>query len=156
MASTPLLRFQLDERVLAGGELSRRDLDALARQGVRSIVDLREEGEPGQQLSPNVAAAWAHACDLEYRRVSVSEAHLQAKHVKLFVQALEASPRPVYVQSANGLRAAAFLILRLALEQGLDAAGALARARSLNLPALSPALERFVREELRRRVAPTA
>ena len=52
--------------------------------------------------------------------------------------------------------AAAFLILRLALEQGLDAAGALARARSLNLPALSPALERFVREELRRRVAPTA
>jgi uncharacterized protein (TIGR01244 family) len=148
------LRFRQDDGVLAGGELTRRDLDRLARQGVRSIVDLREEGEPGQQLSPNVAAAWAHACDLEYRRVSVSVEHLVPQHADLFLQALEASPRPVYVQSAKGLRAAAFLILSLALDQGLDVPGALGRARALDLPALSPVLERFVREELRRRVAP--
>lgn len=149
-------RFGVDDGVLAGGELSRRDIDALARQGVRSIVDLREEGEPDQRLSPNVAAEWAHACDLQYRRVSVSVDHLQPQHVDVFLRALEVSPRPVYVQSANGLRAAAFLILRLAREQGLDAAGALARARSLGLPALSPALERFVRETLRRLVAPAS
>ncbi|HVS17197.1 MAG TPA: sulfur transferase domain-containing protein, partial [Planctomycetota bacterium] len=129
--------FGLEDGVLAGGELSRRDLDRFARQDVHSIVDLREEGEPGQQLSPNVAAAWAHACALEYRRVSVSVDHLKPRHTDLFLQALDASPRPVYVQSANGQRAAAFLILRLALRQGLDASKAFARARQLDLPALS-------------------
>ncbi len=145
--------FGLADGVLAGGELTRRDLDRLARQDVRSIVDLREEGEPGQQLSPNVAAAWAHACDLEYRRVSVSLDHLRPEHVEAFLQALTASPRPVYVQSANGLRSAAFLILRMALDHGLDASGVLSRARELDLPALSPSLELFVREELGRRAA---
>jgi uncharacterized protein (TIGR01244 family) len=150
-------RFGLGDGVLAGGELTRRDLDRLARQGVHSIVDLREEGEPGQRLSPNVAAAWAHACALEYRRVSVSVEHLQSQHMDSFLQALAASPRPVYVQSAKGRRAAAFLILRLAIDEGLDATGALARARELDLPQLSPALELYVREELQRRVgAPLA
>lgn len=150
-----LLRHEIDAGVFAGVELSRRDLDELARQGVRSIVDLREEGEPGQTLSPNVAAAWAHACALEYRRVTVSLEHLHAQLVDRFLQALDASPRPVFVQSAKGLRAAAFLILSLALDQGLDAPRALARARDLELPSITPGLERFVREELLRRAAPT-
>lgn len=156
LKAAALLRQELDAGVFVGVELSRRDLDTLARLGVRSIVDLREEGEPGQTLSPNVAAAWAHACALEYRRVSVSLEHLRAQLVDRFLQALDASPRPVFVQSAQGLRAAAFLILYLAREQALDAPRALARAREFELPALTPKLERFVREELLRRSAPTA
>jgi protein tyrosine phosphatase (PTP) superfamily phosphohydrolase (DUF442 family) len=145
--------FALDDDVLAGGELSRRGIEGLARAGVRAIVDQREEGEHGQVLSPNVAATWAHACDLEYRRASCPLTHLRSALVEPFLRALAESSRPVYVQSARGLRAAAFLTLKLALERDLDAGRAFERTQALGWPALSPELADFVRDELRRRGA---
>src|SRR5688572_24705665 len=101
-------RFRFHGGISGGGELARRDIDALAKQGFRSIFDLREEGEPGQTLSPNVAATWAHACGLEHRRLAVSVEHLEPRLVDLFLQTLAELPRPVYVHSQSGRRAATF------------------------------------------------
>ncbi len=86
--------FRFDSSISAGGQLSRKDIDRLAREGFRSILNLSEEGEPGQLLSPNVEATWAHANTMEHCRVSVSVDHLHSHWVDRFLEALDELPRP--------------------------------------------------------------
>ncbi len=93
----PHVRF--DSSISAGGQLSRKDIDRLAKEGFRSILNLSEEEEPGQFLSPNVEATWAHANAMEHGRVSVFVDHLHSHWVDLLLEALDELPRPVYVHS---------------------------------------------------------
>ena len=143
--------FRFDSSISAGGQLSRTDIDRLAREGFRSILNLSEEGEPGQLLSPNVEATWAHANAMEHGRASVSVDHLNSHWMDRFLEALDELPRPVYVHSETGRRAVAFLIIKMALDRHLSADQALREARSLGMECGLEALNRFVRAEVERR-----
>lgn len=79
------------------------------RRGFRALLDLNEEGEPGQTLSPNVAASWAHTFGLVHERVSISLERPDAADVARFLATLRAIQKPVYVHSAHGARAAALV-----------------------------------------------
>lgn len=79
------------------------------RRGFRALLDLNEEGEPGQVLSPNVAASWAHTFGLAHERVSISLERPGEADVERFLATLRAIHKPVYVHSAHGERAAALL-----------------------------------------------
>ncbi|TAJ24214.1 MAG: hypothetical protein EPO68_01855 [Planctomycetota bacterium] len=79
------------------------------RRGFRALLDLDEEGEPGQTLSPNVAASWAHTFGLMHERVPISLERPGEADVERFLAVLRALPKPVYVHSAHGARAAALV-----------------------------------------------
>ena len=144
-------RFRFDSSISGGGQLFRKDIDRLAREGFRSILNLSEEGEAGQLLSPNVEATWAHANAMEHGRVSVPVDHQQSHSVDRFLKALAELPRPVYVHSETGRRAAALLTIKMALDRRLSGDQALAAAESMGMDCESDALKRFVRAEVERR-----
>lgn len=79
------------------------------RRGFVALLDLNEEGEPGQTLSPNVSASWAHTFGMMHERVSISLERPAEADVERFLEALGAIPKPVYVHSAHGARAAALV-----------------------------------------------
>ena len=145
-------QFRFDSSVSIGGQLSRKDIDRLAMNGFRSILNLSQEGEPGQLLSPNVEASWAHANAMEHSRVSVSFDHPQSRSVDRFLEKLDELPRPVYVHSETGRRAAAFLTIVLALDRRIPGDQALAAAESMGLDCNHEPLKRFVRAEVERRL----
>ena len=155
-AAAPVESTDFGNGVHVGPEVDRRGIERLARKGFRSILDLREEGEPSQTLSPNVAASWAHSEALVHLRATISRTVLDPASVERFREQLARAPRPVYVHSGTGRRAAALLAIHHALEQNASASESLEHVRSLGLDPAARALIRFVDTEVTRRQSPAA
>jgi len=143
--------FRLEGGLAGGPQPDRAGLERLARLGFRSILNLSAEGEAGLPLSPNVEASWAHALGLVHERQSLFLEHLRSEEVERFRAALARLPRPCFVGSRGGQRAAAFLTLELALARGYSAEVACEAARGAGLEFEDERLRRFVRSELERR-----
>lgn len=146
-------RFRLDAALSGGAQPTQAGLERLAREGFRSILNLSAEGEEGTQLSPNVEASWAHTFAMEHGRLAVFLDNLRPELVARFQRALASLPRPVYVESRTGRRAAAFLTLQLALQRSLGAERAFAEALALGMDCELEELRGFVRAALERRDA---
>lgn len=134
-------------RGISWGEApTKREVETLARSGYRSILNLCSEGEEGLPLSPNVEASWAHTFMLAHARVAVNPSLPLPGDVDRFLELLAAAPRPVYVHSRRGGRAAAFLAVHAALERGVPPEEALRDVEDERLG-------EFARLEIERRLA---
>ena len=151
--TTELDLVRYSDSVLLGKSPTIRDIERLARKaGVRTLLNLNTEGEPGQLLSPNVEATWAHATGLQHERVSSDVGGLRTEWVDRFLDTLEKVDKPVYVHSLRGRRAATLMIIHLGLARGLPVLQALAEARALGIDCELEPLRRFIAAELDQRV----
>ncbi len=126
----------------------------LARKaGFRALLNLNAEGEPGQILSPNVEATWAHTFEMQHERVSI-DLVLRSELVDEFLETLQEIAKPVYVHSLLGRRAAALMTIHLALERGISGADALVEAKTLGIDCALERLQRFTVYEVDRRTHP--
>lgn len=92
----------------AGGQPSAAQLQALAAQGVRTVIDLRQPDEDRGYDE----TAQAEALGLRYVRIPVAGADgLDAANVRAVHQALQQSQGPVLLHCASGNRAGAVLAL---------------------------------------------
>ncbi len=92
----------------AGGQPSAAQLQALAAQGVRTVIDLRQ---PDEDRGFDETAQ-AEALGLRYVRIPVAGADgLDAANVRAVHQALQQSQGPVLLHCASGNRAGAVLAL---------------------------------------------
>lgn len=92
----------------AGGQPSAAQLQALAAQGVRTVIDLRQPGEDRGFDETRVA----ESLGLRYVRIPVDGAEgLDAANVRAVHQALQQSQGPVLLHCASGNRAGAVLVL---------------------------------------------
>jgi len=149
-----LVRFQCGAGLSVGCSPTLADIEDLVRkEGLRSLLNLNTEGEPGETLSPNVEASWAHALDLRHERASFAADLPRVGDVDRFLQALASVPRPVFVHSLHGRRAAAMILVHLGLEQGLSGAAAVQAAKGLGITCTLDSLRRFAESEVDRRRA---
>jgi protein tyrosine phosphatase (PTP) superfamily phosphohydrolase (DUF442 family) len=147
--TTKLDLVQYSDGIFLGKSPTIRDIETLARkQGIRTLLNLNTEGEPGELLSPNVEASWAHATDLQHDRVSSDVGGLRSEWVDRFLDTLQRVRKPVYVHSLHGRRAATVMIIHLALARGLPAVQALAEARGHGIDCELEPLRRFIATEL--------
>jgi protein tyrosine phosphatase (PTP) superfamily phosphohydrolase (DUF442 family) len=147
-------RLRYSDLISLGVSPTIRDIGQLARKaGFRALLNLNTEGEPGQRLSPNVEATWAHAFELEHQRASIDVATLRPEQVDRFLEALREIHKPVYVHSLGGQRAKAMMTIHLALERGLGGRQALTQAQGLGLDCGLEPLRGFVEAEVDRRAA---
>lgn len=146
---TTLAHVRYSESVSLGRSPTIRDIEKLAREErFRALLDLDTEGEPEQILSPNVEATWAHAFDLQHERVSIDVDALRSRSVDEFLKTLQRIEKPVYVHSLCGRRAAAMMIVHLALERRLSGSGAVAEGKTLGLDCEIEQLRRFIEAEI--------
>lgn len=125
---SPVRPHALGDSLFVGPQLDRRGVEELWRAGFRSIVNVADEGEPGQILSPNVEATWAHTFGLEHARLSVS-AFIRAEHVERLRRLLARLPRPIYLHSTGGERARILGFAALARDRTPEEALREARSR---------------------------
>jgi protein tyrosine phosphatase (PTP) superfamily phosphohydrolase (DUF442 family) len=104
---------------LAAGEhpSSPAQVEALARANYRAIVNLAQEGEPGQEFSPNVEATWAHTYRIEHWRFD--ETRYGADEIERFLALMVRVQKPVYLHSTHGNRAFALAAILIGRERGL-------------------------------------
>jgi len=151
--ATKLDRRRYGAGISLGKSPTVRDIEKLARKaGFRALLNLNTEGEPGEILSPNVEATWAHTFEMQHERVSIDLEALRSERVDRFLETLLAIAKPVYVHSLLGRRAAALLTLHLALQCEISGNDALVRAKTLGLDCSLERLQRFTVSEVDRRV----
>ncbi len=133
------------------GQPTREELERLAQEGFKTVVNLRTAGEQNQPLSPEAEGEVARKAGLDYLHIPVASTDPRPEQVDQFREKLSGLPGPVLVHCASGKRSGVFAVLRLAGQDGLSGEEALARARTLGFDWKSPELEGFVRRYLDQR-----
>jgi uncharacterized protein (TIGR01244 family) len=105
--------------IAVGGQPTSEELAQLRQAGFRAVINLRQNGEPVQALSPAEEGRQAAAIGLAYRHVPVSSLDLQPDRVDAFKAAVESLPGPIYVHCGAGQRATALALTYVAPSEGL-------------------------------------
>ena len=141
----PHAREFSSDRITLVGDLSAADVDrALSEGEFKSWIYMNAESDAA------FPAAAKKALGDGFKQFVVEGATLTRGLAKKLADAMEALPRPTMVQCSTATRASMAYILFKAREQRWPQAGALQRARAMDLKFFSkPPLADFVREGLR-------
>lgn len=120
-------------------QISVADIELLAQQGVRGIINNRPDGKaPDQPASAELAAA-ASAAGMTYRHVPFAGGAIDPGTVTDFARALAELPRPVLAFCRSGTRSTTLWALAAAREgRAVDDILARAQAAGYDLAALAP------------------
>ena len=136
-------QMHINEQITSGRQPTAEEFTQLAREGFRSVVNLRTWPEEDQPLSPEAEGAQVRDLGLEYLHLPVSTTDLTPEQVDQFRQALLQLPKPVYVHCHTGKRAGAFVMMHLAAEQGWSGQEALQKAEEMGFACDVPRLQEF-------------
>lgn len=137
-----------DDLTVDTGQPTREELERLAQDGFKAVINLRTAGEQNQPLPPDTEGEVARKAGLDYAHIPVPSTGPQPEQVDRFREELSGLPGPVLVHCASGKRSGAFAILQLARQEGLSGDEALARAKTLGFDWKSPELEGFIERYL--------
>ena len=98
--------FPLAPGLSVAGRLDRADIDALARAGVRTIVNNRPDGEDPGQLPAAEATQLAAAHGIAYHHIPITAATLTRGDVDAFAATLRDAAQPVVAHCRSGTRSA--------------------------------------------------
>jgi len=98
--------FPLAPGLSVAGRLDRADIDALARAGVRTIVNNRPDGEDPGQLPAAEASQLAAAHGIAYHHIPITAATLTRGDVDAFAATLKDAAEPVVAHCRSGTRSA--------------------------------------------------
>jgi sulfide:quinone oxidoreductase len=96
--------FPLGPGLSVAGRLDRADIDTLARDGVRTIINNRPDGEDPGQLPAAEARRIAEAQGLAYHHIPITAATLSRADVDAFAAVLRDAPAPVVAHCRSGTR----------------------------------------------------
>ena len=133
-----MIRFPLDDRTAGGDQPTPEDVAALAAEGVRLLINLREADE----VQPDLAAA-ASAAGVRFLDIPMSGGGFKISDAHRLREVLCDAPvdAGVFLYCKTGSRVAALWATMHALEQGLDAEQAMELAQRSG-PIRPGALER--------------
>ena len=97
--------LELAPQVFVSGQLFEADVRLLAKQGVRSIVNNRPDGESMGQPSSADLAKTAEELGMTFVHFPVEPGPIAEQDAKTFAQAVDELERPMLVFSRSGLRA---------------------------------------------------
>ena len=121
--------FKTVNQILAVGSVAEIEaLQAVAKKGYKTVIDLCPAAE-GNQLD----ASKVKQLGLGYVSVPISPKNLTADTLASFTQAMQASPQPIYIRCASGLRASVFSLLVLAAQEGWTEAQYLEQLQTLGI-----------------------
>ncbi len=127
--------MRLSGRVMVSPQIAADDFAALARAGVRAVINNRPDGEEPGQLSSAEAANLAAENGLAYHHIPITAATLSDAAVTAFRQDVAAAGGEVLAYCRSGTRSATLWALGaiLAGEISREEALALGRANGLDL-----------------------
>lgn len=138
-------RMQIDDQLTVGGQPSESEIQSLAKDGFKSIVNFRTEGEDNQPLSPDAEGSKVLKAGMNYLHVPVSMKSMDVAKVDQFRQQLESLPKPVFAHCKTGKRAGAMTMMHVAVENGMSGEQALKKAEEMGFECDVPELKEFVK-----------
>lgn len=128
----------LCEELAVGPQLTEQDMQALADQGYKSVINCRPDGEePGQPTSAQLEAA-AKAAGLCYAHVPTVPGQIGEEQVQAFAKAMAELPHPIFSFCKSGMRATSLWALCRGPELGADEVIGRAAQAGYDIAALKP------------------
>lgn len=144
MSPTPPQLVSLGPELSVTGRLDGRDIQALARAGVRTIINNRPDGEDQGQLPAAEAQRIAETHGLTYHHIPITAATLSRTDVDAFAAVLRDAPTPIVAHCRSGTRSTLLWALSR-MREGADPLSLVAEATRhgidiANLPAVAARL----------------
>ena len=139
-------RVPFADRITVAAQPSEAEFKTLASQGIRTVMNLRTEGEDMQPLSPDAEGRVVEDQGMAYVHLPVSMKSADADLVDRFRQALAEAERPVVVHCKLGQRAGAMVMMDHAIRQGWTGQETLERAKAMGFACANEKLAAFVRD----------
>ena len=136
--------MKINDEVSVGAQPSEEQLAEFARNGVKTVVNFRTEGEEDQPLSPQAEGEKVRALGMEYLHVPVSMKAMGPEVVDGFREKFPELPKPLYAHCKSGKRAGAMVMMHIASEQGMSGAETLEQAEQMGFKCDQPELKEFV------------
>jgi uncharacterized protein (TIGR01244 family) len=136
-----------EPRVMAAGQPTGEQLQLLAEEGYKTVIDLRPAEEPHGFNEPEAARENGMA----YVNVPVDLQALNQAAIDKFLEAMRKAERPVLLHCATSNRVGALYYAWLVLEEDVPARAAMAKAKASGLrsPELIQKIEKLVSERQR-------
>ena len=132
---------KLSEDVTVAGQVTEEDLRQAAREGFRSVLNLRAPEEEGVLSDERERS---ESAGLTYVNVPTRKQEINDASATRVLAAIDDLPKPALVHCGTGMRAGAMAFMHMATRQGLSADEAMARAQSLGFDCSSePELKQF-------------
>jgi uncharacterized protein (TIGR01244 family) len=129
--------------MMAAGQPSGEQIQLLAEEGYKTIVDLRTPGEPRGFDEPEAARQNGMA----YENIPVNPEFLESASLDRFFEVMKKAEQPVLIHCGSSNRVGAFLYAWWVLEKGVPATEAMANARAAGLqPPLAMKIQKLVEE----------
>ena len=106
------------------------ELQQLAEDGYRSVVNLRSPDETGFLEEERQKIEYL---GLRYVNLPIQIRNLNLDHLIPVIQTLVSLPKPTLVHCDNGIRSSIVVLVQIAIEQGIRAEDALQRVEKLGL-----------------------
>jgi uncharacterized protein (TIGR01244 family) len=136
--------------ITIGDQPTEADLDGLKSRGYVGVVNLRNDGEPEQPLSPAAEGKKAQALGFDYLHVGVGAAPLPESGVRAVCDFLDRHEgEQVLVHCRRGGRAVALVLLHRALAEKWTPAEAVEKGKALGMEVeggLKALVEQYLRE----------
>lgn len=137
--------IQINDEVTVGPQPSEEEIQQLADERFRAVVNFRAEEEEEQPFSPRQEGLKVRAAGMDYLNIPITVDSLGADVVDRFRRQFDSLAKPVYAHCGHGERAAALIMMHLARKQGLSGEQTLKKAEDMGLEYDSPELTQFIR-----------
>jgi len=94
----------VEQDFAVASQVTARDIAELAREGVKTLINNRPDGEEMGQLSAAAAKAEAEKLGMTYLHIPIRTDTISAADVDAFARALEESPKPILAHCRSGTR----------------------------------------------------
>jgi uncharacterized protein (TIGR01244 family) len=111
--------MELAPGLSVAGRLDRADIEALAKAGVRTLINNRPDGEDPGQLPAAEARRLAESLGITYHHIPITAATLTKAQVDAFAATLKGAATPVVAHCRSGTRSSLLWALSR-LREGAD------------------------------------
>lgn len=132
---------KLSDQFSAAGQITPEELQQVAKEGFRSILNLRSSQETGFQADEHDKAL---AAGLDYANIPLNPSEPNQELVDKAIREIEDLPKPILVHCAAGARASAIALIATSIQGGLTREEITAKAKEIDLKLDQPHLKQFL------------
>jgi len=133
--------MKVNKQITVAGQITPEQLDEAARQGFKSVLNLRAADEEGFMADERHRA---EAAGLRYENIPVKKEEISDELTTRVLKEIDELPKPVLVHCASGMRAGAMAFMHMATREGMSAEKAMSRAQESGFDCNSePQLKQF-------------
>ncbi|MBR8841099.1 MAG: phosphatase [Stigonema ocellatum SAG 48.90 = DSM 106950] len=134
---------KVSDQFSAAGQITPEELQQAAKEGFKSILNLRSSQETGFQADEQEQAL---AAGLDYANIPLNPSQPNQESVDQAIGAIENLPKPILVHCAAGARASAIALIATSIQDGLTPEEIIAKAQEIDLKLDQPHLKDFLEQ----------